>query len=419
MSLVMSKLVRTEANHAVVNVKSDHHRLVRTSIWSVSKAMPSSAVANFYAPKLGPHFGERVLEDWNVWDQCPILNSDLSIASVNGFQLWIFLSAPREITGDERHTQNRFRLVALKDNRWIDLGFLLPNGFCRGSREWAGTAYLNNSHLSLYYTAAGVSGEQDSSTIQRIFYASALLDLSTETPKFIAWRDHGEIVKPDGKRYAHTSGSARIEWGIKAFRDPFYFNDVRSDRQYMVFSATNPASVSSRDACIGLASKSSEDEQWKLQEPLVDASGITHEIERPQLLFHDDMYYVFWSMHGWTSEESLCLPTGLYGMVAESIGGPYKALNGHGLVIANPETSPFQAYSWYVCNDLTVTSFVDLPNASLVTHFDPVNRTASEHKKPAGHFVGTLADSLKIELDGARSRLVSGIESQDVKGVRP
>ena len=34
-------------------------------------------------------------------------------------------------------------------------------------------------------------------------------------------------------------------------------------------------------------------------------------------------------------------------------------LNGTGLVFANPDTAPKQAYSWLVLPDLQVTSFID------------------------------------------------------------
>src|SRR5690606_33591000 len=52
-------------------------------------------------------------------------------------------------------------------------------------------------------------------------------------------------------------------------------------------------------------------------------------------------------------------PTGLYGMIAESIGGPWRPLDGSGLVFANPPEAPRQAYSWLVLPDLRVISLVD------------------------------------------------------------
>ncbi len=52
-------------------------------------------------------------------------------------------------------------------------------------------------------------------------------------------------------------------------------------------------------------------------------------------------------------------PTGLYGMVAPSLHGPYEPLNGTGLVIANPAAEPRQGYCWQVLDTLEVISFVD------------------------------------------------------------
>ena len=39
--------------------------------------------------------------------------------------------------------------------------------------------------------------------------------------------------------------------------------------------------------------------------------------------------------------------------------GGWRPLNSDGLVFANPEAAPRQAYSWLVLPDLTVASFVD------------------------------------------------------------
>jgi levansucrase len=72
-------------------------------------------------------------------------------------------------------------------------------------------------------------------------------------------------------------------------------------------------------------------------------------------------------------------------MVADSMAGPWRPLNGSGLVLGNPAERPLQTYSWYVDAALTVCSFVDM--------------------LPDGSFGGVPAPLLRLELDGARAQV--------------
>jgi levansucrase len=135
---------------------------------------------------------------------------------------------------------------------------------------------------------------------------------------------------------------------------------------------------------------------------LVVADSLNNELERPHLLFKNDLYYLFWSTQNSVfAPDGPAGPTGLYGMVAETISGPYTPLNGSGLVIANPASEPRQAYSWQVLNDLRVTSFTDYPKAGLQILSSDDART---------YFGGSLAPMIKIVLDGATATLASGPE---------
>ena len=72
-------------------------------------------------------------------------------------------------------------------------------------------------------------------------------------------------------------------------------------------------------------------------------------------------------------------------MVADSMAGPWRPLNGSGLVLANPADRPLQTYSWFVDADLRACSFVDL--------------------LPDGSFGGVPAPLMQLELDGDRAAL--------------
>ena len=99
---------------------------------------------------------------------------------------------------------------------------------------------------------------------------------------------------------------------------------------------------------------------WRLMPPVLSADGLNNELERPHVVKHGQLHYLFWSTQRHVfNPEGLVGPTGLYGMVSERLGGGWRALNGSGLVFSNPAEAPAQAYSWLVLPDHSVASFVD------------------------------------------------------------
>jgi levansucrase len=68
-------------------------------------------------------------------------------------------------------------------------------------------------------------------------------------------------------------------------------------------------------------------------------------------------------------------------------------LNGSGLVAANPDDAPFQAYSWWVTADLVVHGFADMlgPNSA-----HPVDDAAWRR----AHFGGVPAPRFTLAIDG-------------------
>jgi len=172
---------------------------------------------------------------------------------------------------------------------------------------------------------------------------------------------------------------------IKAFRDPAFFRDPADGTAYLAFTASLAGSQSAFNGAFGLARKAAGG--WELLPPALHAEGVNNELERAHLVFHAGCYYAFWSTQTATFADGLGhAPGGLYGMVADSMAGPWRPLNGTGLVLANPADLPQQTYSWYVDADLTVCSFVDL--------------------LPDGSFGGVPAPLLRLTLAGERAGLV-------------
>jgi levansucrase len=91
-------------------------------------------------------------------------------------------------------------------------------------------------------------------------------------------------------------------------------------------------------------------------------------------------------------------------MVADSVLGPYRPVNGSGLVAGAPDAEPSQSYSWWVCDDLSVVSFVDHwgMNGRILADDPGLNRS---------QFGGTPAPVFKLSLDGDCAKIVT---NQDV-----
>ena len=85
-------------------------------------------------------------------------------------------------------------------------------------------------------------------------------------------------------------------------------------------------------------------------------------------------------------------------MVADSLFGEYRPLNGSGLVLANPDAEPSQTYSWSVTADLVVSSFVDFWGLD----GRPI---PADPAQAASRFGGVPAPLLRLQIEGDQCRL--------------
>lgn len=335
------------------------------------------------------------------WDHSPVFDSRGNVFRSGDSELWTGLSAPVSEDPVSRHDHARLRLVKRRMGQWIDCGNILPDQFSHGSRDWAGVMCVDNTNaVSLYYTATGTFGEKTPTYRQRIFEATAVSDGDSTELETLNWRDRGEPIRADGNLYEIADQAGGAPGAIKSFRDPFYFIDPETDHEYLLFAASDGLASTAKNGAVGIARKSAGTGQWVLQKPLVTADGVSNEMERPNLVYHKGGYYLFWSVHAWTFADGIQAPTGLYGMYAKQVQGPYEPLNGNGLAAANPPEQPFQAYSWLVLNDLRVISFVDMLDGRLETHPGALHY-------PVGQFQGTEAPTFHIELNEAASRFAT------------
>ncbi|PXA93021.1 glycoside hydrolase 68 family protein [Nostoc sp. 3335mG] len=341
----------------------------------------------------------RVSPDLDIWDAWPIQDADgMPSIMTTGETLWMALGSPRFDDPDERHGHARIHLLSRNAAGWRHLGPALADGFSPGSREWSGSAVLSDDRasLTLYFTATGRRGEAVPTFEQRLFRAEATLRHVNGVFSLVDWRALDEFVVRDPEHYMASDAGTGAVGTIKAFRDPAYFLDPRDGRHHVFFAASLAGSGSAFNGVVGSAVALDDPlGPWEIRPPLLSADTLNNELERPHVVHHDGLYYLFWSTQRHVfNPDGPTGPTGLYGMVSDRLDGGWAPLNGSGLVFANPAQAPRQAYSWLVMPDLQVTSFID------AWGLGPQDR---ETKR----FGATFAPMLQLRLDGARAGLVA------------
>ncbi len=344
-----------------------------------------------------------ILPEFQLWDLWPIQHPDGRTVDFNGAEGWVIMAAPRDLHPDARHDVARLRLLTLRDGQWTDCGFLMPEGHAPGSREWAGSTTYDaaTATLTLFFTATGRRGDTGHSFEQRLFQASARVTQSGDVLTTHDWTPCVESFAADGVDYVVVNEGVGTPGFIKAFRDPFHFRDPKDGRDYILFSGSLAQSDHAFNGCVGIARADGAGfADWQILPPLVGAAGVNNEMERAMMRCVDGRYYLFWSTQAKTfAPEVTTGPTGLYGMVADSLMGPYMPLNGHGLVAANPVEEPEQTYSWWVCHDLSVIGFVN--------HWgmkgEAIDASAPSYTT---QFAGVPSPKFRLALDGASAKVM-------------
>lgn len=314
------------------------------------------------------------------WDMWPVQDARGACAVIGGRALWMALTAPDRGDPALRHFEAKIHLLEWRSGAWIDLGPALPDFSVPYEREWAGSALCDAGVLTLFFTAAG-SAQRAGGYQQELWSASAPVGADGLPGE---WSVPAPLVHDYGPFYMPADAHEGEAGKIKAFRDPAYFRDPADGTEYLAFTASLAGSDSAFNGAFGLARKVGAD--WVLAPPCLHAEGVNNELERAHLVFHGGHYYAFWSTQTATFAPGLGdAPGGLYGMVADSMAGPWEPLNGSGLVLANPADRPLQTYSWFVDASLTVCSFVDM--------------------LPGGQFGGVPAPLLHLMLDGAQANI--------------
>jgi levansucrase len=314
------------------------------------------------------------------WDMWPLQDARGHRALLAGREMWMALTAPDRGDPALRHFEAKIHWLERTRGGWIDCGPVLPDFVVTYEREWAGSALLDQGVITLFFTAAGTATRAGGYQ-QELWQAQAPIG-DDGMPG--AWSAPAPMITGYAPHYMPADAHEGEAGKIKAFRDPAYFRDPADGTEYLAFTASLGQSDSAFNGAFGLAARTPLG--WVLTPPCLHADDVNNELERAHLVFHVKHYYAFWSTQTATFSPDLRhAPGGLYGMVADSMQGPWRPLNGTGLVLANPADRPQQTYSWYVDASLTVCSFVDV--------------------LPDGSFGGVPAPLLQLDLDGDVSRV--------------
>lgn len=336
----------------------------------------------------------RIIDDCDIWDMWQIMRRDGSTFTAHGRQYWFFLATPLLDDPEARHDIARIRLTSLGADGWRDHGWAFPDGWSPGSREWSGSAVIAEDArtMTMYFTATGQRAGPHSFE-QRLFEARCALTFEEDRPVLRDWSEPIESVAADGRWYKIADQSVAPAHGILGFRDPGYFRDPADGAEYLLFTGSAGWTDDRLDGVIGLAARTADG--WRLRPPMIDAIGVSSELERPHIIVRDGRYYCFWSSHGRRHADDLHAPTGLYAMVADRFAGPWRPVNGSGLVAANPVEAPMQAYCWWVTDEGNVLSFLDYP----AFRGKEPPQSAQERRALFG---GTVAPIFRLMIDGDR-----------------
>lgn len=391
------------------------------------------------APIINADELEKLDDDYHTWDTWPLKNKDGSVATVNGYKIIFALSAPSDVLPGKVHDIAEIRYFYSKNGKdWVSGGPVFEEGDALGSRQWAGSAMIDeNNQIHFFYTATGREGEEPLTYEQRFAKASADVVTSKNGVSFENWSDHQIILEADGEYYQTKEQGDQGDIAY-AFRDPEFFKDPKSGEEYIIFEGNSSGAPADRsclpehsgspefaehhevpegsvlfNGSIGIAKATNDDyTEFELLPPLLEANCVNQELERPHIIVKGNQYYLFTDTHFDKFAPGITGPEGLYGFVSDELFGDYEPLNGSGLVIANPEENPFQAYSWLVLPNGTVISFVHFTDIGDLTIGD-IGHQPEEFQ--FDHFGGMPAPSLKIALNQDRSRIVTELGQGVIK----
>jgi beta-fructofuranosidase len=235
----------------------------------------------------------------------------------------------------------------------------------------AGSVILKDGIYYLYYT--GKNSRPENANTQKICLAT-----STD---LLLWTKHptNPILEVD-TRYYDASGIISKGGTIGAWRDPFVFKDSHSEKYFMVLSARSKELTTEHDACVALA-QSEDMIHWEVLPPIF-SPGKYSEISAPQIIFHKDTYYLFFTTRKKNYEPMFAKQhgahEGLHCYYSKDLLSGYKPVNGNGVVFADDS----EMYGVRVHHDSDDTFY----------------GIGWLHQDTRGSFIGKVANPIKLKI---------------------
>ncbi|KYH24232.1 levansucrase/invertase [Halalkalicoccus paucihalophilus] len=357
-----------------------------------------------------------ISDDYWIWDTWPLRHRDGSIVKINGWQIVFSLTASKDLVPGARHNEAMIRYFYSRNGHdWQEGGEAFENPL--GHHQWAGSAMYDENEDQIYHFYTATSPEPEFR--QRLALGKgATLETNSQSVELTGEQEHVIMAEADGDLY-QTLEQSREQGIVYAFRDPWYFQHPETGEDLIVFEGNTPTGGDSPDdpesynGNVGVMQATNEElTEWELLPPNLEAIEVNQQLERPHYVFNNGRWYLFVLSHEFTFAPGLSGPDALYGFVSDSLYGDYEPLNESGLVIANPEAAPFQAYSWLAMpqgDNILVESFENFRGLDDTSQgeisLDEVGSLPAEEQKEL--FGGTLAPSLKVQLEGTETRIVS------------
>lgn len=247
---------------------------------------------------------------------------------------------------------------------WEFLGICLkpnPDNHWESGRILAGNIYKENGIYYLFYSA---SPSQPLILQEEIGLASS--------SDGIHWlRKSSIFLGENGNFYGSSRPNSTLQH--RQWRDPYILKDPQTSKYYMFTSASAQEGDFNYRGCVGLSVADKIDGPYEALPPAVypklqnKNEGIYYELERPQVIYKNNKYYLFFScwQHTlnpkWLEElsEERITDSSLYCYVSDKVTGPYKPINPKPVVIGSEYTGlygtnlmlgtdgQFFAYGWY------------------------------------------------------------------------
>ena len=439
-----------------------------TNHWTISNARSIRATPSSTFPVFDPDKLKQLMPGYQAWDNWLVRDEDGYVADVNGFRVLVALVRPENADFSDGE---RIAYFYSKDGQHYKAGgFLYGNHKLYGDvREWSGSTILReDGKLQTFYTVS--RGEKFGDvwqTVQRLATAIQTVKVADDTLTISAPCHHallGGACEPDGYLYETPAQAAvrETKWPTRhsvsvgsdqtennCFRDPFFYKDKRTGKRYIAFEANTGPSVCrpgyiyqhyiaknpvdadgfspnedmlKANGCIGLIELTNDENTYgEFLPPWLTANLVTDEIERINIIDHDDHVYLFCVGHGnkntlVAENNDLVNRDYMLGFRAPHFRGQLTPLNGNGVVVQ--QKSPGDAYVGQNNNLQYVYSWLITPTRDQTPSVFPCVSYANYC------FNGTrvvpvmnAGPSICIEIKGLKTRIVDMM--YDIQPERP